>query len=74
MSSFPYLSVLTVAPLVGALVVAFLPRSRPELAKWLTLAWSLGILVLTVAMWLAFEPAVSGCNCASRTRGSRTGA
>lgn len=55
MSSFPYLSVLTVAPLVGALVVAFLPRSRPELAKWLTLAWSLGILVLTVAMWLAFE-------------------
>ncbi|GAB7048935.1 NADH-quinone oxidoreductase subunit M [Catenuloplanes indicus] len=55
MSSFPYLSVLTVAPLVGALVVAFLPRSRPELAKWLTLAWSLGILALTVALWLAFD-------------------
>ncbi|MFI5839600.1 NADH-quinone oxidoreductase subunit M [Catenuloplanes sp. NPDC051500] len=55
MSSFPYLSVLTVAPLVGALVVAFLPRSRPELAKWITLAWSLGILALTVALWIAFE-------------------
>ena len=55
MSSFPYLSVLTVAPLVGALVVAFLPRSRPGLAKWLTLAWSFGILALTVALWVAFE-------------------
>ena len=27
MSNFPFLSVLTVAPLVGALVVAFLPRT-----------------------------------------------
>ncbi len=55
MSSFPYLSVLTVAPLVGALVVAFLPRSRPQLAKVVTLVWSLGILAVTVALWIAFE-------------------
>ena len=33
--------VLTVAPLVGALVVALLPRSRPELAKQVALVWSL---------------------------------
>jgi len=29
-SDFPFLSVLTGAPLVGALVVAFLPRAKPE--------------------------------------------
>ena len=46
MSNFPFLSVLTVAPLVGALVVAFLPRHRPELAKQVALAWSLLVLVL----------------------------
>ncbi|MEH1099077.1 NADH-quinone oxidoreductase subunit M [Micromonospora sp. CPCC 205561] len=55
MSDFPFLSVLTVAPLVGALVVAFLPRSRPELAKQVALGWSLLVLVLSVVMWVTFE-------------------
>ena len=55
MSDFPFLSVLTVAPLVGALVVVFLPASRGELAKRIALGWSLAVLVLSVFMWLAFE-------------------
>ncbi|MGB2568777.1 NADH-quinone oxidoreductase subunit M [Micromonospora citrea] len=55
MSDFPFLSVLTVAPLVGALVVAFLPRRRPELAKQVALAWSLLVLVLSVVMWVSFQ-------------------
>src|ERR1041384_323401 len=55
MSDFPFLSVLTVAPLVGALVVAFLPRSRPNLAKQVALGWSLAVLVLSVFMWVYFE-------------------
>ena len=53
--SFPYLSVLTLAPLVGAGVVAALPHRRPELAKRVALGWSIGVLALTVATWLAFE-------------------
>ncbi|MFI6821435.1 NADH-quinone oxidoreductase subunit M [Micromonospora sp. NPDC050187] len=55
MSDFPFLSVLTVAPLVGALIVAFLPRSRPEFAKQVALVWSLAVLALTVVMWVAFK-------------------
>ncbi|MEO3923844.1 NADH-quinone oxidoreductase subunit M [Plantactinospora sp. CA-294935] len=55
MSDFPFLSVLTVAPLVGALVVVFLPASRAELAKRIALGWSLAVLVLSVFMWIAFE-------------------
>ena len=53
--SFPYLSVLTLAPLAGAGVVAVLPRRRPELAKRVAFGWSLGVLALTVATWIAFE-------------------
>ena len=53
--SFPYLSVLTLAPLAGAGVVAALPRRRPELAKRVAFGWSLGVLALTVATWVAFE-------------------
>ena len=55
MSEFPYLSVLVVAPLVGAVVVALLPRSRPELAKRVAFGWSLAILALTGLAWVAFE-------------------
>jgi NADH-quinone oxidoreductase subunit M len=54
-NSFPFLSVLTVAPLVGALAVAFVPKSRGELAKRLALGWSLVILALAVFMWTAFQ-------------------
>jgi NADH-quinone oxidoreductase subunit M len=55
MSDFPYLSVLTLAPLVGALVVAFIPRSRSELAKMVALGWSIAVLALSVVMWVAFQ-------------------
>ncbi|MER7455598.1 NADH-quinone oxidoreductase subunit M [Micromonospora sp. NPDC126480] len=55
MSDFPFLSVLTVAPLVGALVVALLPRRRPELAKRVALGWSLLVLALSVVMWVTWQ-------------------
>jgi NADH-quinone oxidoreductase subunit M len=54
--SFPYLSVLTVAPLVGAAVVGALPRDKPELAKRVAFGWSVAILVLTVGLWTQFKP------------------
>jgi NADH-quinone oxidoreductase subunit M len=56
MTDFPYLSLLTGLPLLGALVVALLPRSWPGLARQVALVWSLAVLGLTVAMWFAFSP------------------
>jgi NADH-quinone oxidoreductase subunit M len=53
--SFPYLTVLTVAPLVGAGVVAAIPKARPQLAKTVALAWSLGVFVVAVVMWTQFK-------------------
>src|SRR3954454_1325442 len=55
MSDFPYLSVLTLAPLVGAATVAVVPRSRANLAKQLALGWSLAVLVLTAVMYFSFH-------------------
>jgi NADH-quinone oxidoreductase subunit M len=54
-ADFPYLSLLTGLPLLGALVVALLPRSRPGLAKQVALAWALAVLALGVAAWVAFQ-------------------
>ncbi len=54
--SFPYLTVLTVAPLVGAAVVAATPKDKPELAKRIALGWSVAVLALTVVLWTQFKP------------------
>jgi NADH-quinone oxidoreductase subunit M len=53
--NFPFLSILTVLPLVGAIVVAAIPRSKGELAKRIALVWSLAVLVLSIVMWIAFK-------------------
>lgn len=50
-----YLSLLTVVPLLGALAVAFVPRTKPELAKRLALLISLAVFGLAVATWFAFK-------------------
>ncbi|WP_203926434.1 NADH-quinone oxidoreductase subunit M [Virgisporangium ochraceum] len=55
MSDFPFLPVLVGAPLVGALLVAFLPKAKPVLAKQVAFVWSLLILALTVVMWVSFD-------------------
>ncbi len=54
-AGFPYLSVLVALPLVGALVVGLVPRSRPRVAKQLALLVSLAVLGLTIAAWVAFQ-------------------
>ncbi|MEH1123745.1 NADH-quinone oxidoreductase subunit M [Micromonospora sp. CPCC 206061] len=54
-ADFPFLSILTGVPLVGALIVAFLPRAKPELAKRVAFVWSLAVLALAVVMWIAYD-------------------
>ena len=50
-----WLTVLGAVPLVGAAVVAVLPKGRDLLAKQIALAVSLLVLALTVAMALQFD-------------------
>jgi NADH-quinone oxidoreductase subunit M len=54
-TDFPFLSILTLLPLAGAAVVAFIPRTRGELAKRVAFGWSLVVLVLSIFMWIAFQ-------------------
>jgi NADH-quinone oxidoreductase subunit M len=56
MNDLPWLTVLGVVPLVGAGVVAALPRTRPVLVKQVALLTSLVVLALTIAMCAAFDP------------------
>jgi NADH-quinone oxidoreductase subunit M len=56
MSGTPWLTILGVIPLVGAIAVAATPRRSPLLAKQIALATSLLVLLLTLVMCFDFEP------------------
>jgi NADH-quinone oxidoreductase subunit M len=57
MTDTPWLTILGVVPLVGAIVITMLPRRRDLLAKQVALLTSLVVLALTIVMCAAFEPA-----------------
>jgi NADH-quinone oxidoreductase subunit M len=52
----PWLTIIGVVPLVGALVVSLLPLGKDLLAKQVALATSLVVLVLAVVMCVQFDP------------------
>lgn len=52
----PWLPILMAVPVLGAIVVALLPKGSDKLAKQLTLLVSLVVLVLTIAMATQFKP------------------
>jgi NADH-quinone oxidoreductase subunit M len=56
MNDTPWLTILGIVPLIGAAVVALLPRGRDLLVKQVALVTSLVVLALTIAMCAAFEP------------------
>jgi NADH-quinone oxidoreductase subunit M len=56
MTDLPWLTILGVVPLVGALLLAAVPASREKLAKQVALVVSLVVLVLTIVVSAAFEP------------------
>ncbi|MDQ3502334.1 MAG: NADH-quinone oxidoreductase subunit M, partial [Actinomycetota bacterium] len=57
MSDFPWLTVIGLVPLLGALVLAGLPRGAHHLHKMVALGTSLVVLALTIVMCAAFDPA-----------------
>ncbi len=60
MTSVPWLTLIAVVPLVGAVVLLVLPKNRILLAKQVALVFSLAPLVLTVLAAFAFDKARAG--------------
>jgi len=59
-TTFPWLSVLVAAPLVGAIVVMLLPKGADKLAKQVGLVVSLLLFALTIVIALKFDSATAG--------------
>ena len=56
MTNAPWLTIIGIVPLVGALLIVLLPKGRDQLVKQLAFGTTLVVLVLTVLMCAAFKP------------------
>src|ERR1700751_6224090 len=54
-NAFPWLSVLWLVPLVGAVVIILMPPGWRQLAKWLGLAVSVAVLVVSILIAVEFK-------------------
>ena len=55
LAGLPLVSLVVFLPLVGALVLAFLPSSRPQLIRWAALGIALATWVVSLAMLVGYD-------------------
>ncbi|MBA4146951.1 MAG: NADH-quinone oxidoreductase subunit M [Verrucomicrobia bacterium] len=55
MNSFPFLTTLTLIPLIGGVIVACLNPERKQFARRLAIVFSLAALAFAVALWFSFK-------------------
>ena len=60
MNDFPYLATLVLTPAAGAIAVLLVPRSRPEIARVLSLVVSVIVAALSIATLIHFRTGVAG--------------
>ncbi|MDF3037782.1 MAG: proton-translocating NADH-quinone oxidoreductase, chain, partial [Thermomicrobiales bacterium] len=56
MTNFPYLSVMTFLPMLGALIIFFIPRISQHAARSIALLAALGSLVVSLFVLVGFDP------------------
>jgi len=59
-STIPIVSIITFLPLVGALIIAFLPRSAEDATRWVALGTALVTWVASLMLLIGFDPARGG--------------
>jgi len=56
MTAFPWITVLTLLPLLGGTLILFLPDSQKRLARRLGIGFAFGSLAIVLALWAGFDP------------------
>ncbi|MDQ3554222.1 MAG: NADH-quinone oxidoreductase subunit M, partial [Chloroflexota bacterium] len=60
LGGFPILSAIVFTPLIGALLIAFVPRERDDLVRWLALGTALVTLALSLLLAASFSATQPG--------------
>lgn len=56
----PWLSLIWLSMAVPAVIIALIPNTQKELMRWVGAGFSLLSLLLSVLVWMAYDPAVGG--------------
>ena len=56
------LTLITFLPVVGAAVIAFLPRKNPNLVRWTALITTAIVLVIAISLFPRFDRGMIGIN------------
>ena len=72
--AFPILTALILTPLLGAVLVALMPKRRPEYPKMVALMASVATAAMSIWLMASFESSDAGFQFVSSTRGSSRGA
>jgi NADH-quinone oxidoreductase subunit M len=57
MNTFPFITILTLIPIIGAAVIVGLRAEYKKLARWVALGFSLAALAIALTMWIQFNSA-----------------
>jgi NADH-quinone oxidoreductase subunit M len=60
MIAFPWLTLLTIVPVVGALILPAFSGRNKDAVRWTALAFSFAALALTLLVWRHFDPSSGG--------------
>ncbi len=52
---WPILSFLTFFPLVGAIILLFVPRDKTNFIKWFSFFWTLVLFLVSLVLWFKFD-------------------
>ncbi len=58
--SFPILTVITFVPLLGAILIFFVPKERESLITRLAIAIGFVVLILALVLWFSYDKAAGG--------------
>ena len=62
------LTLITFVPLAGAVAILFIPREKHGAIKWTALIFSLPSLVLSILLWIWYDPSRTGMQFVQRVR------
>jgi NADH-quinone oxidoreductase subunit M len=54
------LSLLILIPIIGSILIAFIPRGRPDLVRWVALVASLATLAVSLPLYFGFSDGAAG--------------
>jgi len=72
MSAIPIITILTLLPLVGGILIIGLGSEKKQLARWLGLIFSFAALGLVVLLWSQFKGASGSFSLLNKDNGSLT--